>query len=43
MNTHKGFKRYWIRFLIASYNVLGWARGKFLSAAIRAADTGTFK
>jgi len=36
-------KRLWMKFLIASYNVLGWARGKFLAAAIRASDTGLLK
>ncbi len=36
-------KRMWIKFLIASYNVLGWARGKFLSAAIKASDSGILR
>ena len=43
MNNGTGLIRYWIKFLIASYNLLGWLRGKFLSAAIRATTTGTPK
>jgi hypothetical protein len=43
MNNHKGLKKYWIRFLIASYNALGWARAKFLSAAIKASASGLLR